>query len=64
MAAVQHQFKNLERCLCDINMWMAHSMLKLNTEIFLFGSKKQLAKVNIQFIDVAGTRVNVSEESV
>ena len=63
-AAVQHQVKNLEQCLCDINTWMAQNMLKLNngkTEIILFGSKKQLAKVNIQSLDVAGTRVNVSE---
>ena len=66
-AAVQHQVKNLEQCLCDINTWMAQNMLKLNngkTEIILFGSKKQLVKVNIQSLDVAGTRVNVSEEPV
>ena len=66
-AAVQHQVKNLEQCLCDINTWMAQNMLKLNsgkTEIILFGSKKQLAEVNIQSLDVAGTRVNISEEPV
>ena len=66
-APVQHQVKNLEQCLCDINTWMAQNMLKLNngkTEIILFGSKKQLAEVNTQSIDVAGTRVNVSEEPV
>ena len=37
---------------------MALNMLKLNTgktEIILFGSKKQLAKVNIQSLDTAGT---------
>ena len=63
-AAVQHQVKKLEQFLCDINTWMAQNMLKLNnskTEIILFGSKKQLAQVNIQSLDVAGT---VSEEPV
>ena len=42
-------------------------MLKLNTgetEIILFGSKKQLAEVNVQSLNVAGTHVNVSEEPV
>ena len=46
---------------------MAQYMLKLNngkTEIIFFVSRKQLAEVNIHTLDVAGTRVNVSEEPV
>ena len=46
------------RCLCNIDTWMAQNKLKLNngkTEIILFGYKKQLAEVNIQSLDVAGT---------
>ena len=58
---------DLRQCVCDINTWMAQNMFKLNTiktQIILFGSKKQLAEVNIQSFDVAGIRVNVSEEPV
>ena len=42
-------------------------MLTLNickSEMILFVSKKQLAEVNNQFLDDAGTHVNVSEELV
>ena len=66
-AAVQPQVKNIQQHLCGINTWMAQNMPKLNngkTKIILFSSKKQQAEVNIQSLDVSGTRANVSAEPV
>ena len=42
-AIVKREILNLEKCLCDISVWMSQNKLKLNndkTEIILFGSKK------------------------
>ena len=51
---------NLEKCLCDISVWMSHNKLKLNndkTEIILFGSLKHIhvAELTIKSLSVAGT---------
>ena len=46
---------------------MSQNELKLNndkTEIILFGSKKQLAELNIKSLSVAGTDVSVASEPV
>ena len=40
-AIVKREILNLEKCLCDISVWMSQNKLKLNndkTEIILFGS--------------------------
>ena len=50
-AIVKREILNLEKCLCDISVWMSQNKLKLNndkTEIILFGSKKHLAELNIK----------------
>ena len=57
----------IERCLADIHAWMTNNKLKLNndkTEIMLFGTKSSLADVNITSLEVAGTRVHVSDGPV
>ena len=60
-------FIYLEKCLCDISVWMSQNKLKLNndkTEIILFGSKKHQAELNIKSLSVAGTDVSVASEPV
>ena len=66
-AIVNREILNLEKCLCDISVWMSQKKLKLNndkTEIILFGSKKHLAELNIKSLSVAGTDVSVASEPV
>ena len=66
-AIVKCEILNLEKCLCDISVWMSQNKLKLNndkTEIILFGSKKHLAELNIKSLSVAGTDVSVASEPV
>ena len=66
-AIVKREILNLEKCLCDISVWMSQNKLKLNndkTEIILFGSKKHLAELNIKSLSVAGTDVSVSSDPV
>ena len=66
-AIVKREILNLEKCLCDISVWMSQNKLKLNndkTEIILFGSKKHLAELNINSLSVAGTDVSVASEPV
>ena len=66
-AIVKCEILNLEKCLCDISVWMSQNKLKLNndkTEIILFGSKKHLAELNIKSLSVAGTDVSVAYEPV
>ena len=65
--AIQHEMGKLERCLCDVDVWMAQNKLKLNTdktEVILFGSKQQISQLNVQSICVAGTEVAISNEPV
>ena len=64
-AIVKLEILNLEKCLCDISVWMSQNKLKLNndkTEIILFGSKKHLAELNIKSFSEAGTDVSVASE--
>ena len=66
-AIVQREFLNLEKCLCDISVWMSQNKLKLNndkTEIILFASKKHLAELNIKLFSVAGMDLSVASEPV
>ena len=66
-AIVKREILNLEKCLCDISVWMSQNKLKLNndkTEIIQFGSKKHLAELNIKSLSVAGTDVSVASEPV
>ena len=66
-AIVKSEILNLEKCLCDISVWMSQNKLKLNndkTEIILFGSKKHLAELNIKSLSIAGTDVSVASEPV
>ena len=57
-AIIQQKMSHLEKCLCDISVWMSHNKLKLNndkTEIILFGSLKHIAELTIKSLSVAGT---------
>ena len=66
-AIVKREILNLEKCLCDISVWMSQNKLKLNNdknEIILFGSKKHLAELNIKSLSVEGTDVSVASEPV
>jgi hypothetical protein len=50
----------LERCLQDIVFWMADQKLKMNnskTEIIIYGTKQQLAKVQMDSICVGGVDI-------
>ena len=52
--------KQLSECLQDIILWMNQKKLKMNnskTEIILYGTKQQLAKVNISSVNVGGIDV-------
>ena len=52
--------KQHSECLRDIILWMNHKKLKMNnskTEIILYGTKQQLAKVNISSVNVGGIDV-------
>ena len=58
---------NLEKCLCDISIWMSQNKWKLTndkTEIILLDSKKHLAELNIKSLSEAGTDVSVASEPV
>jgi hypothetical protein len=49
--------EQLSACLADITSWMAKYKLKMNndkTEIIVYGTKQQLAKVNLSGINVGG----------
>ena len=66
-AIVQRETLNLEKCLCNISVWMSKNKLKVNsdnTEIILFGSRKHLAELNIKTHAVAGMDVSIASESV
>ena len=66
-AIVKCEILNLEKCLCDISVWMSQNKLQLNndkTEIIRFGSKKHLAELNIKSLSEAGTDVCVASEPV
>ena len=51
----------LEACLNEVSTWMATNKLKMNddkTEIIIYGTKKQLSKVNVQSLRVGGAQVS------
>ena len=58
-------FDKLNRCLQDVKEWMSDSKLKLNsdtTEFILFGSKKQIERLNACFpIDILGNPLHPTE---
>jgi hypothetical protein len=50
-------------CIADIDRWMGSNRLKLNagkTQLIWMGTRKQLAKVNINDINIGSTSVRVS----
>ena len=52
--------KQLDSCLCDIIGWMTKYKLKMNhskTESIIYGTKSQLAKVNIESVKVGDNHV-------
>jgi len=57
----------MEGCIADIKEWMLHDKLKLNaekTEFLVIGTKRQLEKVNITQLQVAGSSVNTSTTAI
>ena len=61
--AIRHETEDiqtvqLQLCLKDIHQWMSSNFLKLNsgkTEVLVMGTYQQLAKLNIQSLNVAVT---------
>lgn len=50
----------MESCIADIRRWMANHQLMLNdgkTEFLIIGSRQQLAKVNIDNIQVGSSEI-------
>ena len=48
-------FHRLESCITDVSVWLSSNSLKLNSdksELFMFGSKSHLAKINVNSINV------------
>ena len=70
--AVRHETEDiqtvqLQLCLKDIHQWMSSNFLKLNsgkTEVLVIGTYQQLAKLNIQSLNVAGVQVNLQQKPV
>lgn len=56
--------QELSDCLKDIILWVTHRKLKMNnskTDFFLYGTKQQLAMVNISSVNVGGVEVKCVE---
>ena len=70
--AIRHETEDiqtvqLQLCMKDIHQWMSSNFLKLNsgkTEVLVMGTYQQLAKLNIQSLNVAGVQVNLQQKSV
>ena len=68
--AIRHETEDiqtvqLQLCLKDIHQWMSSSSLKLNsgkTEVLVMGTYQQLAKLNIQSLNVAVVQVNLQQK--
>ena len=56
--------KRLQKCVRNIQIWMSFNMLKLNgdkTELTVFKTKQQLAKMDRIDINISGTTVQAVE---
>ena len=56
--------QNLQSCLEDVTAWMSDNKLKMNnskTEIIVYGTRQQLAKVNIDCIRVGSVEVKCTD---
>ena len=70
--AIRHETEDiqtvqLQLCLKDIHQWMSSNFLKLNsgkTEVLVMGTYQQLAKLNIQSLNVAGVQVSLQQKPV
>ena len=70
--AVRHETEDiqtvqLQLCLKDIHQWMSSNFLKLNsgkTEVLVMGTYQQLAKLNIQSLNVPFVQVNLQQKPV
>ena len=70
--AIRHETEDiqtvqLQLCLKDIHQWMSSNFLKLNSgkmEVLVMGTYQQLAKLNIQSLNVAGVQVNLQQKPV
>ena len=70
--AIRHETEDiqtvqLQLCLKDIHQWMSNNFLKLNsgkTEVLVMGTYQQLAKLNIQSLNVAGVQVYLQQKPV
>ena len=56
----------LQECLCQVNVWMSSSRLRLNrkkTEVMWLGSRQQLDKLSVQQVTVVSSPVIVSSHT-
>lgn len=59
-------FSQLNRCVHDISNWMKTNKLKLNddkTEIIMFGTPKQLEKIHLETITIAGIELPIAKRA-
>ena len=57
--------ETMQRCIEDIRQWMLNDHLKLNadkTEFIMIGTQQQLAKVNIDKLQVSGSVISPSRD--
>ena len=50
----------MQDCIVDVRAWMCHNMLKLNktkTEFLIIGSRQQLAKINVNSVQVGTSEI-------
>ena len=62
----EQAIRAMEECIVDDRAWMCRNMLKLNdskTEILIIGSRQQLAKINVNSVQVDTSEI-VSASSV
>ena len=53
----------VENCVLEVCSWMTENMLKCNedkTEVTLFGTRQQLAKISVPHLNLNGSVVNLS----
>ena len=52
----------MEECLVDVKSWMTHKSLKMNdskTEVIVFGTRQQLAKLSFNAVKVGDEYVGM-----
>ena len=65
--AIRHETEDIQTVQLQLRQWMSSNFLKLNSgksEVLVMGTYQQLAKLNIQSLNVAGVQVNLQQKPV